>query len=268
MCHEHTIRDYNNAMSAISILALDTSGEFCSIALYRNSRGTEHVVSRHIHTGAVSSTHVLPLVREVLDAAGIGLGDCHAIAFGAGPGSFTGLRTACGVAQGLAYGAGLPVVPVGTLMACAEQARLAHAAALRTAARVVVALDARMDEAYWADYAWDAANRGWIVRHDAALDAPEAIPVPDEPFVLAGNAAAMFGARLALTAHAATMLPDALPHAEAVARLGAQAFINGQAMAASDAAPLYVRNKVAQTVAERQAVAAERSSLARQAEGR
>ncbi|AKJ68239.1 tRNA (adenosine(37)-N6)-threonylcarbamoyltransferase complex dimerization subunit type 1 TsaB [Pandoraea thiooxydans] len=251
-------------MSAISILALDTSTEFCSVALYLNSLGTERAIFRHRHTGAVSSTHILPLIREVLDEAGLALGACNAIAFGAGPGSFTGLRTACGVAQGLAYGAGLPVIPVGTLLACAEMTRAPDAAP----DRVVVALDARMDEVYWADYSWDKPSRSWVVNHDAALDAPDALPRPDEPFSLAGNAAAIFGDRLPLAGQAAAVLSDALPHASAVAALAARDYALGRTLPAHEAAPFYIRNKVAQTVAERQAAAGNRATLAHLAEGR
>ncbi|MDE2289352.1 MAG: tRNA (adenosine(37)-N6)-threonylcarbamoyltransferase complex dimerization subunit type 1 TsaB [Burkholderiales bacterium] len=251
-------------MSAISILALDTSTEFCSVALYLNSLGTERAIVRHRHTGAVSSAHILPLIRDVLDEGGLALGACHAIAFGAGPGSFTGLRTACGVAQGLAYGAGLPVIPVSTLLACAEMARARHP----EPGRVMVALDARMEEVYWADYTWDGRSRGWVVNHDAALDAPEGLPQPDEPFMLAGNAAAIFGDRLPLAGRARVVLPEALPHASAVAALAARDFALGRTLPAHEAAPFYIRNKVAQTVAERQAAAGQRATLAHLAEGR
>ncbi len=122
----------------------------------------------------------------------LALADCCAIAFGAGPGSFTGLRTATGAAQGLAFGSDLPVVPVGTLMACAEAARARDAAA----ACVLVAMDARMDEAYWAVYEWSSEDDEWQIVSAPALDRPEAIPAPEQPFTLAGNAHAVFGERL------------------------------------------------------------------------
>ncbi|GAB3628547.1 tRNA (adenosine(37)-N6)-threonylcarbamoyltransferase complex dimerization subunit type 1 TsaB [Pandoraea terrae] len=239
-------------MPSITLLALDTSTEFCSVALYRDDPavpGAPRIVARHLDTGPVSSTRILPAAREVLESAGLRLADCDAIAFGAGPGSFTGLRTACGVAQGLAFGAGLPVVPVGTLMACAEAARDRDP----SADRVLVALDARMDEAYWADFIWDASSGDWRTQQGPALDAAQRVPTPDTAFVLAGNAAAAFGDRLPAAAQARAVMPDAMPHAQSVAVLAARAFARGEAIPADQAMPFYVRNKVAQTTAERQA---------------
>ena len=249
-------------MTRTILLALDTSTEFCSVALLlddpasqQSSRSAPHYESgdtrvwfRHEATGAVSSTRLLPAVRELLDEAGLALADCSAIAFGAGPGSFTGLRTATGVAQGLAFGLNVPVVPVSTLLACAEAARLADAS---LPPRVLAALDARMDEVYWADYAFDADTADWRVVHPASLDAPAALPLPDAPFALAGNAAAAFGDRLPALAAAAHVDRNALPHALPVALLGLRALRAGRAVAPELAAPDYVRNKVAQTTAER-----------------
>ncbi|VVE25834.1 tRNA (adenosine(37)-N6)-threonylcarbamoyltransferase complex dimerization subunit type 1 TsaB [Pandoraea soli] len=240
-------------MSSITLLALDTSTEFCSVAVYRHDPADGApalVVERHLDTGPVSSTHILPAARDVLREAGVTLAECDAIAFGAGPGSFTGLRTACGVAQGLAFGAALPVVPVGTLLACAEAAR-----ALRVdTQRVLVALDARMNEAYWADYAWDSATGDWREVQPAALDAAEAVRAPEADFVVAGNAALAFGDRLQASARAQAVLTNAMPRARYVAALAARAFARGGAIPADQAMPVYIRNKVAQTTAEREAI--------------
>lgn len=236
-------------MTPPALLAFDTSTVFCSVALLHLPQPGQppRIISRHELTGSVSSTRVLPAVREVLAEAGLALSDCAAVAFGAGPGSFTGLRTAAGVAQGLAFGLGLPVVPVSTLMACAERARM-HRPDTR---RVLAALDARMGEVYWAEFVWDDAGGDWSVRHPPALAAPGDVPAPDAPFVLAGNAAGAFTERLPAAARAAFIDPDALPHAEAVARIGWRAFAAGRAVPADQAAPEYVRDKVAQTMAER-----------------
>jgi tRNA threonylcarbamoyladenosine biosynthesis protein TsaB len=247
-------------MTRTVLLALDTSTEFCSVALLlagpaassgrtapQYESGDTRVWFRHEATGAVSSTRLLPAVRELFDDAGVALGDCSAIAFGAGPGSFTGLRTATGVAQGLAFGLGVPVVPVSTLAACAEAARLNTPS---MTARVLVALDARMDEVYWAEYE-SAADGQWRTLHPASLDAPAAVPLPDAPFSLAGNAAAAFGDRLPALAAAAHVDRDALPHALPVALIGLRAWRAGGAVAPELAAPDYVRDKVAQTTAER-----------------
>ncbi|CAH2788648.1 MAG: tRNA threonylcarbamoyladenosine biosynthesis protein TsaB [uncultured Caballeronia sp.] len=249
-------------MTRTILLALETSTEFCSVALLladstsaiarsaaapQYASGDMRVWFRHEATGAVSSTRLLPAVRELFDEAGLALADCAAIAFGAGPGSFTGLRTATGVAQGLAFGLSVPVVPVSTLLACAESARLNDASIPPC---VLAALDARMDEVYWADYAFDAATGDWRTLHSAALDAPHALPLPDAPFALAGNAAAAFGDRLPALA-AARVDRDALPHALPVALIGLRALRAGRTVVPEHAAPEYVRDKVAQTTAER-----------------
>ncbi|WP_341315182.1 tRNA (adenosine(37)-N6)-threonylcarbamoyltransferase complex dimerization subunit type 1 TsaB [Paraburkholderia sp. IMGN_8] len=252
-------------MTQTVLLALDTSTEFCSVALLSAAgESSAHAVPepriwvRHEQTGAVSSTRLLPAIRELFDEAGLKLADCDAIAFGSGPGSFTGLRTATGVAQGLAFGLNLPVVPVSTLLACAESARLRDP----SAARVLAALDARMDEIYWADYAWDDAQGEWRTLQPASLDVPERLVLPDAPFTLAGNAAAAFGARLPAVAAARTVDGEALPHALPIAYAALRAFRAGRTVPADQAAPEYVRDKVAQTTAERVAEKAAKAELA------
>ncbi|GBH24440.1 tRNA (adenosine(37)-N6)-threonylcarbamoyltransferase complex dimerization subunit type 1 TsaB [Burkholderia vietnamiensis] len=236
------------------LLAIDTSTEYCPVALLRSAPADAAVSSpqtwvRHELTGAVSSTRVLPAVQELFAESGLALADCDAIAFGAGPGSFTGLRTATGITQGLAFGRGLPVVPVGTLLVCAEHARLRAPGTTR----VLAALDARMDEAYWADFAWDERAGDWQTLHPAALDAPGAVGVPDAPFTLAGNAAAAFGAQLPAAARAAVIDGEALPHALALAPVALRPFRAGRPVPAEHAAPEYVRDKVGQSTAERKA---------------
>jgi tRNA threonylcarbamoyladenosine biosynthesis protein TsaB len=252
-------------MTQTVLLALDTSTEFCSAALVSASvdaagqpTAEPRVWTRHEQTGAVSSTRLLPAIRELFDEAGLALADCDAIAFGSGPGSFTGLRTATGVAQGLAFGLNLPVVPIGTLLVCAESARLHDP----STTRVLAALDARMDEIYWADYAWDDAQREWRTVQTASLDAPERLVLPDVPFTLAGNAAAAFGERLPAVAAARSVDGEALPHALPLAYAALRAFHAGRTVPADQAAPEYVRDKVAQTTAERIADKAAKSAKA------
>jgi tRNA threonylcarbamoyladenosine biosynthesis protein TsaB len=259
------------------VLALDTSTEYCSVALLLAPAGSDpfqpldaaggasapRLYARREHTGAVSSARLLPLIQSVIGEAGIALADCQVIAFGAGPGSFTGLRTATGVAQGLAFGLGIPVVPVGTLMACAEAARSADP----RATCVVSALDARMDEAYWGVFDWQgaavrAAPMGWLSAPAAALDAPQALPVPERPYTLAGSAAAVFGARLPVLARAQAVAPYALPDAVSIAKLGWRGWCNGMGLDAAQVAPLYIRDKVAQTTEERENARAARRSAA------
>jgi tRNA threonylcarbamoyladenosine biosynthesis protein TsaB len=249
------------------VLALETSTEFCSVALLVVPAGRTslpacnagtlpegvHAYVRHARTGAVSSTQLLPDVQAVFEEAALPMTAVSAIAFGAGPGAFTGLRTATGVAQGLAYGLEVPVVPVGTLMACAEAARAADAGA----DCVLAAQDARMDEVYWAWYDWhDDEPLGWRVAQAEALSAPETLQPAARPFVLAGNAAAAFGARLGVAAQARAIDAAALPHALPTAVLGWRAWRAGLAVPAAQAAPRYVRDKVAQTTEERAAARA------------
>lgn len=247
-------------MTRTVLLALDTSTEFCSVALLladappatgavaaHHVTASTHTWLRHEATGAVSSTRLLPAIRELFNDARLALSDCTAIAFGSGPGSFTGLRTATGVAQGLAFGLGVPVVPVGTLLACAEFARLREP----SVSRVLAALDARMDEVYWADFEFDTAAGDWRTIRPASLDAPNALVLPDAPFTLAGNAAAAFGERLPAVSAAFRVDHEALPHALPVALAGLRGLRAGRTVPPELAAPEYIRDKVAQTTVER-----------------
>ena len=246
------------------ILAVETSTEWCSVALGRAATdGAAECFSRHEHTGARSSSRVLPAAGEVLAEAGIRLADCAAIAFGAGPGSFTGLRTACGVAQGLAFGADLPVIPVNVLMACAESVRnvTRDGTALPAGTAVLVAIDARMDEAYAATFRWDEASGGeWVMDGAMQVGAPESIAAPEGDFWLAGNALTVFGDRLTAAARAARTVPEAMPDARAMVSIAQRALARGETIAAADAMPIYVRDKVAQTIVEREAVAAAKAA--------
>ncbi|MGO4302422.1 MULTISPECIES: tRNA (adenosine(37)-N6)-threonylcarbamoyltransferase complex dimerization subunit type 1 TsaB [unclassified Cupriavidus] len=242
------------------ILAVETSTEWCSVALGRAAdHGAVECFSRHEHTGARSSARVLPAVAEVLAEAGIRLADCAAIAFGAGPGSFTGLRTACGVAQGLAFGASLPVIPVNVLMACAESAASGEPP-LPAGTRVLVALDARMDEAYVATFRRDPAAGEWVMEGPMQVSAPESVARPEGDFWLAGNAATVFGDRLSVAAQASRVMPDAMPDARALVAIGLRALSRGEAIDAAHAMPIYVRDKVAQTIVEREAIAAAKAA--------
>lgn len=224
----------------MNLLAFDTSTELLSLAV----RGGDGVPVLHEGPGgAQASATLIPAARQLLAQAGLALADLDAIVFGNGPGSFTGLRTACAVAQGLALGAGLPVLPVETLLAVAEQARTAAAAT-----QVVALLDARMDEVYWAPYRWDGA--AWRREGAIRLGAPEQVVVPPG-WCLAGNAFAAYGDRLPQAPRI-----EALPSAAALLRLAPGLLSVGGALPADQAWPLYVRDKVAQTTAEREAARA------------
>ncbi|MBS0507136.1 MAG: tRNA (adenosine(37)-N6)-threonylcarbamoyltransferase complex dimerization subunit type 1 TsaB [Proteobacteria bacterium] len=232
----------------MNLLAFDTSTDTLSVAVQQGTRVLAHSGAG----GAQASTTLIPAIRALLARAGLTFAQLDAVVFGRGPGSFTGLRTACSVAQGLAFGArggrGVPVLPVDTLLAVAEQARAEHGCT-----RVLATLDARMNEVYSAAFEWLAdagapAGGRWRAPPDFALCAPEAVAVPDG-WTLAGNARAAYGDRLA---PGAPQVP-ALPTAEALLRLAPALLAAGSAVPAAAALPRYIRDKVAQTTAEREA---------------
>ena len=234
--------------TAFNLLAFDTSTEQLSVAVQRGADGR-----RWAHQGAggaQASATLIPTVQRLLAEAGLALGELQAIVFGRGPGSFTGLRTACSVAQGLAWGAGVPVLPVDTLLAVAEAARQSLSTA-PDSLRVLALLDARMGEVYAAGYAWAPAT-GWQTLAEAAVLPPESVAVPPAGTLLAGNAAAVYAERLPA---AVLALPRAevLPTADALLSLAPALLAAGRAVPAEQALPLYIRDKVAQTTAERAA---------------
>jgi tRNA threonylcarbamoyladenosine biosynthesis protein TsaB len=199
------------------------------------------------------------------------LQDLDAIAFGCGPGAFTGLRTACAVAQGLAFGAGVPVLSVGSLLTLAQAARTTHLGAAWHG-HIVAVLDARMDEVYSAALCVDSAGI-WHTVHATALVAVHdfAQTLASAPGVFAGNVWAAYPHLFAANpeahtvdtaaAHPSAAPPaqqriSAVPTAVAMLQLAPQLLASGQAVAAEHALPVYVRNKVAQTTAERLALKA------------
>ena len=223
-------------MPGMKILALETSTESGSCALLLG----ENISERRCPPGRPHSETLLPLIRELLAESGVKLPQLDAIAFGAGPGAFTGLRVACGVAQGLAVGAGVPVVPVCGLEAMA---------ATVGAPRVLSLLDARMGEIYAAAY--ELRDEAYVLNGSIHVVAPEALELPaGGNWVAAGNAL-LAHPRLAetLQVEGFSLRPEVLPQAAAIARLAArrpQAQIDPAL-----AAPLYIRDKVAKTISER-----------------
>jgi tRNA threonylcarbamoyladenosine biosynthesis protein TsaB len=217
----------------LNLLALDTSTEYCSVALLRDEELTyreAHAVQRH-------SELILPMIEDLLVASGLELGQLDGIAFGAGPGSFTGLRIACGVAQGLAFGAGLPVVPVGTLVALAQEAG---------APKVIACLDARMGEIYHAAYRRDGG-------HWTEIAAPSVGPAQTTP-MLEGHGWFGCGSGFSVYADALAkryggqldgVAAQLHPHARSIVRLAAPVLAAGGGLPAEQAAPIYVRDKVA-----------------------
>ncbi|WP_036165985.1 tRNA (adenosine(37)-N6)-threonylcarbamoyltransferase complex dimerization subunit type 1 TsaB [Massilia sp. 9096] len=244
------------------ILAIETSSELASCALLNTSVPSAAtrpaVLARESASVRTHSQAILPMVQELLREAGVTLADCDAIAFGAGPGSFTGVRTACGVAQGLAFGAGLATLPLVTLEAMAEACR-----ARSGATEVLTVLDARMGEVYWAQYRWDG---GWEIVAEPVLSAPGAVaplPVADGAVLAAcGNGFAAYPEAFADQPFAAAADASILPHARELAVLGVAALAAGRAVPADEAQPIYLRNKVAYTSAERQAINAAKAGAA------
>jgi tRNA threonylcarbamoyladenosine biosynthesis protein TsaB len=227
----------------VNLLAFDTSTEYLSIAVMGGPRLGQASLTHQGPGGAQASASLIPAIQALLAQAGLALRDLDAIVFGRGPGSFTGLRTACSVAQGLAFGADLPVLPVDTLLAVAEEAREHHGAT-----QVVALLDARMDEVYAASYAFEAG--AWQPRSDLALLRPEAVVLPPG-WCAAGNAFGGYGHRLPSGPRL-----EVLPTAAALLRLAPSLIAAGQAVPAAHAMPLYIRDKVAQTTGERAAARA------------
>jgi tRNA threonylcarbamoyladenosine biosynthesis protein TsaB len=244
----------------MNLLAFDTGTDVMSVAIARTVGGQVRTWQHTAAGGARASTDLIPTILDLLRQADLRLADLQAVCFGAGPGSFTGLRTACSVAQGLAFGANLPVLPLDSLMAVAEDARHTAMGGLPTVV-VTTALDARMDELYTGAYAfagglWTELQASTLVRPEelrrfpAHIDGQTAVP-----WLIAGNVFTVYGERVAAgdPAGAKAQRLSALPSASAMLRLAPQLLAAGKAVAAQDALPCYIRDKVAKTTAERAA---------------
>ena len=234
----------------VKFLAFDTSTDRLSIALTDGVRVWQHSGPG----GAQASSTLIPAILALLAQSGLALEALDAIVFGRGPGSFTGLRTACAVAQGLAFGArqgaGIPVLPVDTLMALAEEARFQQFGARTPAAplQITALLDARMDEMYLQSYEFNSGSCTSI--KGCELIRPENL-VPDPVTGLfAGNVFGVYAGRLP-AALAARPCIEAYPTASALLRLAPALAAAGHCVDAALALPLYVRDKVAFTTDER-----------------
>ncbi len=230
-----------------TIIAIETSTELASVALLHRGQ----LQSRESSGVLTHSAAVLPLLQKLLANAGITVADCDALAFGSGPGSFTGVRTACGLVQGLAIGADRMVVPVVTLLAMAESAR-----AIGAGDDVIALLDARMGELYWARFRYEGE---WQTISEPALAQTTGVRVAEGRPAVCGNALLAYPDGFPQL-HGLTQLPEIVPHASAVAQLAVRSLARGESVAARDAQPLYLRNKVALTTSERIAAAAVKAS--------
>jgi len=218
----------------VILLALETATEACSVALAIDGDIRERFeVAPRGH-----SQLILPMVDELMAEADIPIEQVDAIAFGRGPGAFTGLRIAVGVTQGIAFGAGLPVVPVSTLAALAQGSG---------SDRALAAIDARMDEVYWGAYQRNTAGL-MVLCGDEAVIPPGQIPLPEgDGWFGVGTGWGSYGPTLA--ERCGKKLKDwdgdSLPHAVDVARLGIAGFNAGAAISAEQAMPVYLRDQVA-----------------------
>jgi tRNA threonylcarbamoyladenosine biosynthesis protein TsaB len=232
-----------------------------SIALCRLQDGENRVWQHTAPGAALASANLLPAILELMQQAGLGFADLDAVVFGRGPGAFTGLRTACAVAQGLGFGAqalpggrSLPLLPVDTLMCMAEVAR--HTLHAGAGCRIVSLLDARMDEFYLGAYEFDGAlwqQHGSLQLQSAARLVPPA-GWDLQQVLLAGNVFDLPGAH-ALFGPVSQRLP-VLPQASALLRLAPALLAAGRAVPPEMAWPIYIRDKVAQTTEERAAAKA------------
>ncbi len=235
---------YTDRMSTPCLLALDTATDQIAVAVVSGERD----FCAQEAGGARASQRLLPLVFELLQAAGLQAAQLDAVAFGRGPGAFTGLRTATSVAQGLALGIGCPVLAIDSLMIVAEDARERHGAS-----DLWVVMDARMDEVYAGAYRFEGQR--WQVQHEAALltlPALHALWQVQAPRAVAGSALAVFGERL-FCVDARRIDEAGTDRAAALARLARAAWSHEEAIDAAQALPLYLRDKVALTTAERAA---------------
>ncbi|HZO03281.1 MAG TPA: tRNA (adenosine(37)-N6)-threonylcarbamoyltransferase complex dimerization subunit type 1 TsaB [Burkholderiales bacterium] len=211
--------------------AIETSTEWCSVAVWRDGE----IAGLERRAGNRHSELALPLLEQVLGRCETTLSQIEAVAFGAGPGAFTGLRIACALAQGLAFARDLPVIGVSTLEALAQEAG---------AARVVACIDARMREVYYA--ALEKRAGRWHEVIAAQCIAPHAAPrPPGDGWVGCGNGFEAYGELL--NDKVSVIRPQVHPTAVAVAQLAAPRFAAGEGVDAARAAPVYLRDKVAFT---------------------
>lgn len=229
----------------MKILALDTATEACSAAVYIDGE----ILSRYRLAPREHSRLILQMIDDLLAQVDVSVSELDAIAFGRGPGSFMGLRIAAGVVQGIAFAHDIPVIPVSTLKAIAqrafEQTQSKH---------ILTAIDARMDEVYWAAYTLDDSDETlWQATPDECVISPDKLKLSQLltdksiSWVGAGSGWHAYADRLLIEDEFSLqqMLPDCLPSAEHVAKLAAEELKMGNTVTAAEAIPVYIRNDVA-----------------------
>jgi tRNA threonylcarbamoyladenosine biosynthesis protein TsaB len=222
----------------VNILALDTSTHACSAAL--SIAGVTHERFELAPRGHTQL--ILPMLDNLLSEAGFTLADIDAIAFGCGPGAFTGLRIAAGIAQGIAFGANLPVLPISSLAALAQGARRKTGAS-----HVLAALDARMGELYWGAYQCDAQGI-MMLQGNQSVCSPDFAPLPaGGKWLGVGSGWDAYGPAL-LTRLSTSLCGyelDCYPRAQDIAFLADAKFGQDAGVKAADALPVYLRNEIA-----------------------
>lgn len=221
----------------MKLLAIDTSTEACSAALFIDGN-----ISQQYQVAPREHSHlILSMIDGLLSEAGIVSNNLDAIAFGRGPGSFMGIRVAAGVAQGIAFAHCIPVVPVSTLAA------LSIVAMEQTGAgQVLAAIDARMQEVYWAAYIRNAG--GVSLQGEECVISPAMAPIPEEgEWIAAGTGWSTFGDTMKplLGERLVTTLDECFPTAQAIAKLAVHEYENGVTVSAAEAVPVYLRDNVA-----------------------
>lgn len=239
----------------MTILAIDTSTQWCSVALVEAKGASAHgheapfSLVRHENLGPESSQHALDWVENLLHEAQLSFRDLDAIAVGIGPGAFTGIRIGVGIGQGMALGGDLPCLPIVCLDAIALEG--IRSLKISSGSHLLVATDARMSEVYWANYV--VAENGLPLREgDIYLSAPNKIDVPSNNFYLLGSAVTAYPEDMSELIRVAQAVDgQVVPHARSIADLGFDALQKGLQVTAMDLQPIYIRDKVAQTIAER-----------------
>lgn len=218
-----------------TLLALDTATEACSVALLHQGQ----VFSRYAVIPRLHAQRILPMIEEVLAEAGVAKAEIEAIAFGRGPGAFTGLRIAVGVVQGLAFALQCPVLPVSNLAAIAQRAYREQAAE-----QVAVAIDARMGEVYWGCYKVQDGMQS--LQGSEAVLTPERAALPraaQGEWFAAGTGWQAYAEQIAVPVYACD--GQLLPHAQDILSLAQGMWLAGEALSAQQAQPIYLRDQVA-----------------------
>lgn len=220
----------------MKLLALDTSTEACSTAVLID----DEVIERYEVAPQRHASLILPMIEAVLAEAGVRVSDLDGLAYGRGPGAFTGLRIAAGVVQGIAFAADLPIAPVSTLAAIARQIMSEHGVA-----QVAAAIDARMGEVYWGAYRADAETE-MILASAERVCSPESVPPLDgTEWFGAGSAWAAYGEALGKRLGIETWWEDCYPRAGDIAVLGSHALLRSGGVTPEQALPVYLRDEVA-----------------------